>query len=181
MQMQPRFNSFATLRGAVVALCLTVALVAVLSAPDVYAQRLRPHEPLDPAKAQSLPTSPLVIQSGEAVHHFTVELAATDTQRTIGLMHRNYLAPDRGMLFDFQTEQPEQFWMRNTFIPLDMVFIRASGRIIFIVQNTTPHSDKPVGPSQPVQAVLELPGGTAERLGLKAGDTVHHAIFGNSR
>ena len=93
-------------------------------------------------------------------------------------MHRDTLAADRGMLFDFSREQRAQFWMRNTFIPLDMLFIRSTGEIAAIAQNTTPHSDAPVGPVQPVQAVLELPGGTAEQLGLKAGDMVQYAIFG---
>ena len=153
--------------------------VLAIDVPQVFAQGLRPHEPLDPAKAQMLPTSPLAIQSSGQSHRFTVELANTEKQRAIGLMHRNTLAPDRGMFFDFQTERAEQFWMRNTFIPLDMLFIRSSGEIVFIAQNTTPHSDAPVGPAQPVQAVLELPGGTAARLGFKAGDVVQHAIFGS--
>lgn len=148
-------------------------------ASGTYAQGFRPREVLDPSRAQALPTSSLSIQSGTQSYPFVVELADTSEERGIGLMHRNYLAPDHGMLFDFQVEQQERFWMRNTFIPLDMVFIRASGEIAFIAQNTIPHDERPVGPSQAVQAVLELPGGTAQRLGLKAGDIVHHQIFGN--
>jgi uncharacterized protein len=158
---------------------LAAALVAIsLIAPlPACAQGLRPHEPLNPAKAQSLATSPLTIESGGKIHTFTVELADTQQQRDIGLMHRSELAPDRGMLFDFHQEQPVHFWMRNTFISLDMVFIRASGTIAAIAENTTPHSDTPVGPNQAVQAVLELAGGTAARLGLKPGDKVRHAAF----
>ena len=151
----------------------------VLLAPGSYAQGLRPHEPLNPAKAQSLPTSPLTIQSSAGLHKFVVELAVKQSERDIGLMHRNFLAADRGMLFDFHSERPQKFWMRNTFIRLDMLFVRASGEIAFIAENTTPHSEAPVGPSQPVQAVLELPGGTAKRLGIKTGDVVQHAIFKN--
>jgi uncharacterized protein len=158
----------------VVVLCAALAL-----SPDASAQRLRPHEPLDPSKAQSLPTSPLAIQSGGGIHRFVVELADTQTERNIGLMHRNQLAADRGMLFDFFTERPESFWMRNTFIPLDIFFIKASGEIVNIAENTIPHSEKPVASQQPVRAVLELVGGTAKRLGLKAGDVVQHAIFQN--
>lgn len=146
----------------------------------LQAQGLRPHEPLNPAKAQSLPTSPLTIQSGAKTHSFVVELADTDRQREIGLMHRNDLAANHGMLFDFQGEQMLRFWMRNTFIPLDMIFIRATGEIIFIAENTVPHSDAQVASPQPVQAVLEVPGGTSARLGLKAADIVHHQIFKNS-
>ena len=156
-----------------------VALITLIWATAADAQRLRPREPLNPAKAQTLPTSSLTIQSAEGSHPFTVELAESASQRAIGLMHRNILAPDRGMLFDFHVEQPEQFWMRNTFIPLDMLFSRATGEIVFIAAETIPHSDKPVGPTRPVRAVLEVPGGTAKRLGIKVGDTVRHEIFGN--
>jgi uncharacterized membrane protein (UPF0127 family) len=153
--------------------------LALASCAPLSAQGLRPHEPLNPAKAQSLPTSPLTIESGAARHAFTVELATTGTERDTGLMHRNTLAADRGMLFDFQREQPVRFWMRNTFIPLDMIFVRANGQIAAIAENTVPHSEKPVGAPQPVQAVLELAGGTAARLGIKPGDVIHHPIFKN--
>jgi len=162
-------------RGFFATFLIGMVLFAGIAACD--ASQLRPHEPLDPAKAQSLPTSPLTIQSGSVTHTFTVELARTERERNIGLMHRNYLAPDRGMLFDFQSEQPEKFWMRNTFIPLDMLFVRATGEIVFIAENTVPHSDMPVGPNVPVQAVLELAGGTAKRLGLKPGDIVRHPVL----
>jgi uncharacterized membrane protein (UPF0127 family) len=158
---------------------LLLALVASQGAA-VSAQGLRPYEPLDPAKAQSLPVSALTIESGGKSHAFTVELATTDSQRNIGLMHRNALADDRGMLFDFQKEQRARFWMRNTFIPLDMIFIRATGHIAAIAENTVPHSEQPVGPPQAVQAVLEVPGGLAARLGLKPGDVVRHPIFKNA-
>ncbi len=154
------------------------ACVSLRKGPSDSVQALQPHEPFDARKAQSLATSPLTIQSGSHVHHFTVEVASTEKEREIGLMHRNALASDHGMIFDFHDEQSVQFWMRNTFIPLDMVFIRSSGEIVFVAHNATPHSDAPVGPAQPVQAVLELAGGTAEQLGIKPGDIVQHAIFG---
>jgi uncharacterized membrane protein (UPF0127 family) len=160
--------------AGVMLLCGSMAL-----APGASAQRLRPHEPLDPSKAQSLPTSPLAIQSGTGIHRFVVELADTQAERNIGLMHRNHLAPDKGMLFDFFTERPESFWMRNTFISLDIIFIRASGEIVNIAESTIPHSEKPVSSKQPVRGVLELAGGTAKRLGIKPGDVVQHAIFQN--
>ena len=169
---------FSFSRRAFLGLGLLLAVASSSCAP-LSAQGLRPHEPFDPAKAQSLATSRLTIQSGGKSHAFIVELAETDTQRNIGLMHRNVLADDRGMLFDFQSEQPVRFWMRNTFISLDMIFIRSTGEIAAIAENTVPHSDKPVGPQQPVQAVLEVPGGTSARLGLKSGDIVHHRIFRN--
>jgi uncharacterized membrane protein (UPF0127 family) len=154
-------------------------LLALASCAPLSAQGLRPHEPLNPAKAQSLPTSPLTIESGAVRHAFTVELASTSDEQSIGLMHRNVLAADHGMLFYFEREQRMRFWMRNTFIPLDMIFVRANGEIAAIAENTTPHSDMPVGPPQPMQAVLELAGGTSARLGLKPGAIVHHQVFKN--
>jgi uncharacterized membrane protein (UPF0127 family) len=151
---------------------------SIAAAPALArAQFLRPHEPLDPRKAQTLPSTPLTIESGGKSYKFAVEVAATEHQREIGLMHRNALAADHGMLFDFHGESDEHFWMRNTFIPLDMLFIKESGVILAIFQNVQPHSETPVGPNRPVRAVLEVPGGTAARLGLKPGDVVHHAIF----
>jgi uncharacterized membrane protein (UPF0127 family) len=162
------------------AICvLLAALIVAACAPATQAQGLRPHEPFNPAKAQSLPASMLSIQSGGQSYSFTVELADTQAERDVGLMHRDKLAADHGMLFDFQREQPERFWMRNTFIPLDMIFIRANGTIAYIAENTVPHSERPIGPSEPVRAVLEVPGGTAKRLGIGRGDVVRHSIFGN--
>jgi uncharacterized membrane protein (UPF0127 family) len=157
-------------------LCLFVCL---LSADAATAQGLRPYEPLDPSKAQSLPVSPLTIESGETLHSFTVEVADTDSERAIGLMHRNHLAPDRGMLFDYKYPQRPRFWMRNTFIPLDMIFIDASGKIVHIAESVPPHSESTVGARRQSQAVLEVAAGTAKRLGLSVGDQVGHQIFGN--
>ncbi|MHB1204616.1 MAG: DUF192 domain-containing protein [Rhodospirillaceae bacterium] len=164
------------MRGLVMALAAAVGLVL----SPACAQMLHPHEPLNPAKAQSLQVSPLTIESGGKVLTFNVELASTEKEHEIGLMHRNVMAADHGMLFDFHMERRASFWMRNTFIPLDMVFIRANGEIAAIKDNAVPHSETPIGPVQPVQAVLELVGGTAGKLGIKPGDRVHHPIFGNA-
>jgi uncharacterized membrane protein (UPF0127 family) len=153
----------------------------VLMLSPVVAQNLHPYEPLNPAKAQSLATSPLTIESGGKALTFTVELASTAREQEIGLMHRNTMAAEHGMLFDFHQEKRASFWMRNTFIPLDLVFIRATGEIEAIKDNAVPHSESPIGPAQPVQAVLELVGGTAQKLGIKPGDRVHHPIFGNAK
>ena len=151
--------------------------IALAVASGACAQGLRPHEPLNPAKAQALPTSPLTIQSGGQSLGFIVELATTEKQRDIGLMHRNYLAPDRGMLFDFQEEERTRFWMRNTFIPLDMIFIAADGTIRTIAENTIPHNDKGVSSRVAVTGVLELQAGASAKLGINPGDKVTHAIF----
>lgn len=154
-----------------------LVLVTCFVAPQAYAEGFRPYEPLNPAKAQALATSPLTITSGKNVFKFTVELAATPEERDIGLMHRAHMDSKHGMIFDFQGEQKVRFWMRNTFIPLDMVFIRSNGRIAAILKNVPPHDETPVGPNEPVQAVLEIVGGVSDLLGLKVGDTVSHAIF----
>ena len=160
----------------------TFAIVSTLTlAPvaSVCAQGLRPYEPLDPAKAQTLPTTPLTIESDGSKYQFSVELADTPAEHAVGLMHRNYLAPDHGMLFDYKSPQRLRFWMRNTFISLDMLFIRGDGEIAFIAENTVPHSEQTIGPRDLAQAVLEVPAGTVARLSLKPGDVVRHPIFGN--
>jgi uncharacterized protein len=158
-----------------------IALAALFAAlaPEGFAQGLRPHEPLNPAKAQSLPQTPLTIESDGALHQFSVELADTPDEQAIGLMHRNFLPSDQGMLFDYKAPHRPRFWMRNTFIALDMLFVRSNGEIAYIAENTVPHSERTVGPRQSVQAVLEVPAGTVARLGIKTGDKVRHQIFGN--
>ncbi len=167
-----RINSVWT---GVFALVVALSLVGF----DAYAQGLRPYEPLNPAKAQSLPQSPLIVESDEMSHHFVVELADSPDEHSIGLMHRNFLAADRGMLFFYDRPHRARFWMRNTFISLDMLFIRSDGEIAYIAENTVPHSETTVGPRQRVQAVLEVPAGTVAKLGIELGDKVRHQIFGN--
>ena len=114
---------------------------------------------------------PLTIQSRSGTHQFTVEVARTPEQQALGLMNRQSLAPDRGMLFPYEAPQPASFWMRNTLIPLDMVFIRADGAISSIV-TAVPHDEVPVASNEPVAAVLEIPGGRAAELGIREGDRV---------
>lgn len=125
-------------------------------------------------------TSELFIESSGQRHRFAVEVADTDERRALGLMYRTALPADAGMLFDFKVDQPVAMWMRNTRIPLDMVFIRRDGRIANIAQRTVPFSETSIYSSGPVRAVLELNGGTAERLGLKPGDRVIHPMFRGS-
>ena len=123
----------------------------------------------NPAEAQALPESPLVISSGDQAHRFTVELADDDAERSTGLMHRAQMNDDHGMLFDFHTPRRVAFWMRNTFIPLDMIFIKSDGEIVSIFENVPPLNDNTVGPERPVRAVLELNAGEAAKRGLKVG------------
>lgn len=111
-------------------------------------------------------------------HVFKVESAQTPEMRALGLMFRRDLAADAGMLFDFGQAQPVSMWMKNTLIPLDMLFIDADGRIVNIAERTVPGSLAGISSQGPVRFVLELNGGTAARLGLRAGDRVRHALIG---
>ena len=103
-----------------------------------------------------------------------------DTQRARGLMFREKLGPYDGMLFDFYKDAPVSFWMKNTLIPLDMVFIAGDGTIKSIHANAVPHSTETIPSQFPVRAVLEINGGSAKLLGIKPGDKVLHPIFGNA-
>jgi uncharacterized membrane protein (UPF0127 family) len=124
--------------------------------------------------------SPLVIDTAKGPQRFTVELALTPEQQQQGLMFRRALAADAGMLFVFDTTRAASFWMRNTLIPLDMLFVAADGRIADIHERAVPLNEESIISKVPVRAVLELNGGTVARLGIKPGDVVHHAAFGNA-
>jgi uncharacterized membrane protein (UPF0127 family) len=119
----------------------------------------------------------LEIASKTGVHAFSVELVENDADRAKGLMFRKELPEGRGMLFDFHREQDVSFWMENTYIPLDMIFIRGDGRILRIAENTEPLSTRMIPSGGPVRAVLEVIGGTARKLGIAPGDRVGHPIF----
>jgi uncharacterized protein len=121
--------------------------------------------------------STLEIVSKTGVHVFAVEIANTEPEREKGLMFRKSLPEGQGMLFDFHQEQPVSFWMRNTYIPLDMIFIRADGRILHIVENAEPLSERMIPSNGPVLAVLEVIAGTVRKLGIAPGDRVAHPIF----
>jgi len=113
----------------------------------------------------------LTIESGGRRHGFIVEVARTAEQQEHGLMERRALAADAGMLFPFDPPRPASFWMRNTLIPLDMIFIRPDGRIARVA-TAAPLSETPVGVAEPMTAVLELNGGRAAALGIREGDRV---------
>ena len=131
------------------------------------------------ADLQKFATSELTIISATGPHRFKVELAETPAQMTQGLMFRTSLAPDAGMLFDYKQPTAATMWMRNTLIPLDMLFVDAQGRIVNIHQRAVPQSLDVIAAAAPVRAVIELNGGTASRLGIAPGDRVVHPIFGN--
>ncbi len=115
-------------------------------------------------------THELTIRSGAAAHAFVVEHAVTPDERARGLMFRRHLPPDHGMLFDFGTPRIITMWMRNTPIPLDMVFADSDGTIVHIAPRTTPYSERTVSSRQPARYVLEINGGRAKALGVKTGD-----------
>ena len=120
------------------------------------------------------PIAPLTIDTAQGAQHFSVEVVTKPEAQSRGLMYRKSLAADAGMLFLFGWDAPRSFWMKNTVLPLDMIFIRSTGEIVAIAKNTVPYSLRPISPPEPASAVLEVNAGTAQRLGLKPGDYVHH-------
>jgi uncharacterized membrane protein (UPF0127 family) len=114
---------------------------------------------------------PLTIRSASGEHRFVTEVAATPEQQQRGLMFRRELGPDRGMIFPFDPPQPVGFWMKNTLIPLDMVFIRSDGTIARIA-TAAPLDETAVESGEPIAAVLEIRGGRSAELGIRAGDRV---------
>ncbi len=119
----------------------------------------------------------IVTQAGET-HHIEVELAVTQEQRAQGLMFREELAPMAGMLFIYPRNQVPQMWMRNTLIPLDMLFLDETGQVLVTANNAVPHSEAIISPGIPARAVLELPGDALERLGIQPGDRILHRSLG---
>ena len=122
--------------------------------------------------AGSMEQQTLEIASKSGVHVFAVDLAVTDEERQRGLMFRRSLPESYGMLFDFKRDQDVSMWMKNTFVSLDMIFIRSDGRILRIAESTEPQSERIIPSGGPVRAVLEVVGGTAKKLGIEAGDRV---------
>jgi uncharacterized membrane protein (UPF0127 family) len=152
--------------AATVAICrglaAAVALIALAGPPSLRAQ-------------EALETVEIVTSDGP--HRFSVEVMRTPEQLEKGLMFRRYMPDDRGMLFDFRMEQPVQFWMKNTYLPLDMFFISKAGKIVSIKENAEPLSETLIPSGAPVQGVLEVNAGTAARIHAKPGDSVRASIF----
>ncbi|WP_332700506.1 DUF192 domain-containing protein [Devosia sp.] len=120
----------------------------------------------------------LVLHSSTGEHSFNVEIVDTPETRAEGLMFRQELADDAGMLFDFKEERQVSFWMRNTFIPLDMIFVGADGVVKTIHVNARPQDPTSIPSQVPVQFVLEIPGGRSVEIGLQPGDTMEHPLVG---
>lgn len=153
---------------------LSVAGISVFTNLTRMAER-------DAARAQQaeggVRLEPLTIDSRGKRHNFRIEMARTDADRARGLMFRRSMPADQGMLFDFERDQMVSMWMRNTYISLDMLFIRADGTVARIAERTEPLSTRTIPSGEPVLSVLEINGGVAEKLGIKAGDKVEHVLF----
>lgn len=128
---------------------------------------------------QSLKVTPLVVETSAGQFEFEVELAASQTEHEIGLMFRHQMDDNHGMLFINEEVRYNSFWMKNTYISLDIIFIKADGTIQNIVANTIPLSLDSVPSTGPVIAILELNAGKAQAMKLKAGDQIFHEAFGN--
>jgi hypothetical protein len=144
---------------------LFTALAIVLALPGAACSR-------DDSESAQAATIPLTIAMAGKTHAFKVEVARSEDEQERGLMFRTSLPADGGMLFPFPKPKIASFWMKNTVIPLDMIFVRADGSIDRIAENTIPESLEPVASGGEVAAVLELAGGTAAELGLDETATV---------
>ena len=135
-----------------------------------------------PAHAELLTftKSKLVITTAKGQFPFDIELALTQPQMAQGLMYRRTLAVDAGMLFDYGDPQPIAMWMKNTLIPLDMIFIAKDGKVVDLHERAVPLSLDTIESKVPAKAVMEVNAGTIARLGIRIGDTVHYAAFGNA-
>ena len=134
-----------------------------------------------PVAATALPVATITIDTPKGPHAFKVEVAGDHASQEKGLMFRKSMAADAGMLFDFHTTVMTSFWMKNTILPLDIIFIRTDGAISSVAANAVPFSEAPIPSSEPIQAVLELNAGRAKSLGIGPGTVVHAAIFHNAR
>jgi uncharacterized membrane protein (UPF0127 family) len=133
--------------------------------------------PMLRAQLATFGKSELTIETASGKHHFNIEEAVTPQQMAQGLMFRQSMPADAGMLFEFGHSETASFWMKNTVIPLDMLFIAQDGTIADFHERAVPMNLDPITSSQPVRAVLELNGGTVEKLGIKRGDKVIHPFF----
>ena len=154
-------------------LSLVLALALVLAAAGVFVARSRAQ-----SAVQTFATGTLTIASASGTHEFKIEIARSEAQKEQGLMFRAKLAPDAGMIFVYTQPEPVSMWMKNTLIPLDMLFVGGDGRIINVARRAVPHSLRPIYSTGPALAVIELNGGTADRLGIKPGDKVISPALG---
>jgi hypothetical protein len=154
---------------------LGVALaLSLAAAAPATAQIARQDPKTCKGQPEIKPFEPLQIRTDKGVQSFRVEIADSEMEREYGLMCRRSLAPDRGMLFLFARSEPQMFWMRNTLIPLDIVYIGEDGRVVSISRNVQPLDESGAPSAGPAKFVLELPAGRAAQIGLLPGDRVLH-------
>ena len=169
-----QFRLFASEAVRQVAVAVVAVLLGLLQSSAGRAADGAPL--LVPSLAQHLPASPLLVLNGNrAPEIFRVEVARSESEQEIGLMYRQALEPRAGMLFPFRFARPAVFWMKNTYIPLDMVFVARSGRVESVLENVEPLTLTPRSSRGPVLAVLELAAGSARQYGIGRGVLVCHA------
>jgi uncharacterized membrane protein (UPF0127 family) len=156
-------------RGVLAAFSAALLVLAACAAPDKAGA--------EPGAISPLEDLQVVTRTG--THNFKVEIADDEAERQNGLMNRPSMGPDRGMLFEFEDEQERSFWMHNTYIPLDIIYIDGAGKIVSIAANATPFSETPIPSMGAAKGVLELNGGRAAALGIQPGDMVKHPFFQN--
>jgi hypothetical protein len=166
-----RYTVFRLIGCLLIALCMAQG-AEILPLPGAAAQS---------GTLQTFSTAPLDIVTRSGRHAFTVEIAETEAQRAQGLMFRSRLAPDGGMLFIYPADRRLSMWMKNTLIPLDMLFVASNGTIVDIHERAVPHSLRSIASRMPARAVVELAGGTVARLGIRVGDRVISKQLGTAR
>jgi uncharacterized membrane protein (UPF0127 family) len=160
-------------------MALAALLIACTAAPAARDYPPPQQAPGTPAPLDwSHGTAEVVTATGS--HRFDIEIADTEDERNRGLMYRTYMAPDAGMLFVYDREQSVAFWMKNTVLPLDLVFIRADGTVFDVALGAVPYSLDSIPSGGPVLAVLEVNAGIANQIGLRRGDVVRAEAFGNA-
>lgn len=159
---------------------LAAAFVMALSLMPPAACAESTPEPKDAPPPAQFRTAPLVIETKSGAHRFTVEVAETPEQRERGLMFRETMAADAGMIFDYHRDVQISMWMKNTILPLDMVFISADGTVFSVVKGAVPFSLDIISSGGLVRAALELNAGIVDELEIRPGDKVKYEIFGNA-
>ena len=148
------------------------AVLAVACSSGQPAAQTADQAPAGAEAPQSLPTVALTVHTAKGPANFRVQVADTEATREKGLMFVRSMPDDAGMIFDFKTPQPVAFWMRNTYIPLDLLFVGADGRVVNIAKRAQPFDERLIPSAGPIRAVIEINGGLAEKLGIQPGDRV---------
>ncbi|MGA0607227.1 DUF192 domain-containing protein [Phenylobacterium sp. VNQ135] len=164
-------------RGTIGRRFLLAAAIALSASGAAHAQLPRQNPANCKGQPELKPLQPLTVTTPKGAFKFSVELADSPREREYGLMCRKALAADRGMLFAFARADYQAFWMRNTLIPLDIIYIGSDGRVVSVVRNAQPLNEAPLPSAAPAQFVLELAAGRAAQIGLLPGDRVQHRVI----